>query len=335
MSTNMTNNLELSAPWISNNETSILPDTTDYEFVDFLQLPSDTMETFMELGTIPEVKSEEHNNLSMDENDLLMDIMSEIGIGSPSASETSVCDMESTQSLIDEVETYLQNVEEPRRDVTAPLSIKTNQANALMPEVKKSETDKIFDALTTGKVYHEDAATKDLDLKNAFTTSVTGEDGRQVIIIIAPPSSPPTSIENVRVTASPASPNFSLSPSAVPSPLSPGMNSDDSDWSPAVVAGNNNISKQQRKKYQRKVRSVYPPVNPYPREKKERKKAQNRTAAYKYREKKKAEWEKVDMELDELMTKNSLLKKKVSDMELELRCLKKLMMETGLGDYIR
>ena len=328
----MTNNMELSAPWISSNETtSILPDSSNYEFVDFLQLPSDTMEAFMELGTIPEVKLEEHQNLNMDENDLLMDIMSEIGIGSPSASETSVCDMESTQSLIDEVETYLQTVEEPRTEVTAPLSINTNP----VMESKKSETDKIFDALTTGKVYHEDTVAQDLDLENAFTTSVTGKDGQQVIIIIAPPSSPSSSINNVRVVPSPpASPNFSLSPSAVPSPLSPGMNSDDSDWSPAVVAGNTNISKQ-RKKYQRKVRSVYPPVTPYPKEKKERKKAQNRTAAYKYREKKKAEWDKVDQELDEVIAKNSQLKKQVSDMEVELRCLKKLMMETGLADYIR
>merc|ERR1712127_219735 len=160
-------------------------------------------------------------------------------------------------------------------------------------------------------VYHEDAVAPDLDLENAFTTSVTGKDGQQVIIIIAPPSSPSSSINNVRVVPSPpASPNFSLSPSAVPSPLSPGMNSDDSDWSPAVVAGNTNISKQ-------------------------RKKAQNRTAAYKYREKKKAEWDEVDQELDEVIAKNSQLKKQVSDMEVELRCLKKLMMETGLADYIR
>lgn len=332
MSTNMTNNMELSAPWIYSNETSILPDSSNYEFADFLQLPSDTMEAFMELGTIPEVKQEEHQNINMDENDLLMDIMSEIGIGSPSASETSVCDMESTQSLIDEVETYLQTVEEPRTEVTAPLTINTNP----VMEEEKSETDKIFDALTTGKVYHEDALTPDLDFGNAYTTSVTGKDGQQVIIIIAPPSSPPSSMNKVRVAAPPASPNFSLSPSAVPSPLSPGMNSDDSDWSPAVVAGNTNISKQQqRKKYQRKVRSVYPPVTPYPKEKKERKKAQNRTAAYKYREKKKAEWDKVDQELDEVIAKNSQLKKQVSDMEVELRCLKKLMMETGLADYIR
>lgn len=352
MSTNMSNNLsELSAaPWISTTESSfILPDP-DYEFVDFLQLPSDTMETFMELGTIPEVKSEETTNLAMDENDLLMDIMSEIGIGSPdsSSSSSTVCDLESTQSLIDEVETYLQTVEEKvPRDVTTPLKIntaipmdqgpKTSRLSQPKSMDKKSETDKIFDALTSGKVYHEDQDTKDLDFKNAFTTSVTGEDGQQVIIIIAPPSSPPPLIRNTAVTPPPVSPNFSLSPSAVPSPLSPGMASDDSDWSPAVVAGNTTprTTGKQRKKYERKVRTAYPPVTPYPKEKKERKKAQNRTAAYKYREKKKAEWDKVDQELDELTERNASLKKRVSDMEVELRCLKKLMMETGLGDYIR
>lgn len=326
MNTNLeqTSSLELSAPWISTEECAIIPDSSDYEFVDFLQLPSDTMETFMELGNIEEVKQEENTDLLTEENDILMDIMSEIGIaGSP---DSSVSDMESTQSLIDEVENYLKTVEPLTVDVTDhlkvtdPLKVADN-LKVNTTEVK-SETDKIFDALTTGNVIQEDMS--NLDFKNAFTTSVVGEDGKKVIIIIAPPASPPSNL------SPPASPNFNLSPSSVPSPLSPGAGSD-GDWSPSAVAGSTIISKQ-RKKYQRKVRSS-PPVTPYPKEKKERKKAQNRSAAWKYREKKKAEFDAVDSELEGLMQRNNTLKKKMSDMEVELKCLKKLMVETGLGHY--
>jgi len=323
MNTNLerTSYLELSAPWISTEECSILPDSTNYEFADFLQLPSDTMETFMELGNIEEVKEEENTDLLTEENDILMDIMSEIGIaGSP---DSSVSDMESTQSLIDEVESYLQTVEPLTVDVTDHLKVEDNlKVNTSEVKSEKSETDKIFDALTTGNVIQEDVS--NLDFKNAFTTSVVGEDGKKVIIIIAPPASPPSTI------LPPASPNFNLSPSSVPSPLSPGAGSD-GDWSPSAVAGST-ITSPQRKKYQRKIKTS-PPVTPYPKEKKERKKAQNRSAAWKYREKKKAEFDAVDSELESLMQRNNTLKRKMSDMEVELKCLKKLMVETGLGHY--
>jgi len=87
-----------------------------------------------------------------------------------------------------------------------------------------------------------------------------------------------------------------------------------------------------KKKYQRS-KPPTPPTGPYPLEKKERKKAQNRTAAFRYREKKKSELDVVENELEELTVKNEELQNKLSEMETEARLLKKLMIEAGLGRY--
>merc|ERR1711963_1241403 len=79
-----------------------------------------------------------------------------------------------------------------------------------------------------------------------------------------------------------------------------------------------------KKKYQRK-KPPTPPMGPYPLEKKERKKAQNRTAAFRYREKKKGEQNTVEEELELLATRNKELRAKLTEMETEARLLKKLM----------
>merc|ERR1719186_313169 len=63
------------------------------------------------------------------------------------------------------------------------------------------------------------------------------------------------------------------------------------------------------------------------------KKAQNRTAAFRYREKKKSEQDVIDEELELLATKNNVLKDKLTEMETEFKYLKKLMIEAGLGRY--
>lgn len=91
-------------------------------------------------------------------------------------------------------------------------------------------------------------------------------------------------------------------------------------------------SRPNKKKYARS-KPPQPPTGPYPTEKKERKKAQNRTAAFRYREKKKSEQEMIDDELELLTTKNGILKDKLTEMETEFRYLKKLMTEAGLGRY--
>merc|ERR1712130_951082 len=87
-----------------------------------------------------------------------------------------------------------------------------------------------------------------------------------------------------------------------------------------------------KKKYARS-KPPQPPTGPYPIEKKERKKAQNRTAAFRYREKKKNEQDGVDTELENLSQKNIILREKLTEMETEFKYLKKLMTEAGLGQY--
>ena len=53
-----------------------------------------------------------------------------------------------------------------------------------------------------------------------------------------------------------------------------------------------------------------------------------------YREKKKAEQDAADMELTQLFDKNAELKRRLAEMEVEAKCLKKLMIDTGLGQYL-
>jgi len=87
-----------------------------------------------------------------------------------------------------------------------------------------------------------------------------------------------------------------------------------------------------RKKYAR-TKQPTAPTGPYPTDKKERKKAQNRTAAFRYREKKKTELDDVDLELERLSNRNVVLREKMAEMETEFKYLKKLMTEAGLGHY--
>merc|ERR1711963_478091 len=104
------------------------------------------------------------------------------------------------------------------------------------------------------------------------------------------------------------------------------------EWSPSPASLASPPSQNKpRKKY---ARSKPPkaPVGPYPTDKKERKKAQNRTAAFRYREKMKSQQD-VEEELEELEEKNNNLKQKLMEMETEFKYLKKLMIEAGLGKY--
>lgn len=276
---------------------------------EFLQLPSD-MESFMELGSIPEVTED------------LSSLLEEAGLMSP-ASNFSDESLESTQSLIDEVEHYLQTV--------------SGESTKVEGRVEGSDqADRIFRALTSGNVVQEAECMEELDLSNAYTTTVTGQDGENVIIIIAPPS-PPT-WEPSPSSWEPASPSYTMSPAYTMSPrsvLSPSPSSGfsydtDADWSPSTACSPVSRAPRVRRKYERKVRAA-PPSGHYPKEKKERKKAQNRSAAYKYREKKKAEQDKVGTELDQLIDRNIVLKKRLADMEIEVKCLKRLINEAGLG----
>jgi len=65
-------------------------------------------------------------------------------------------------------------------------------------------------------------------------------------------------------------------------------------------------------------------------ERRERKKAQNRLAATRYREKKRKEKESKMDQMKELLDKNGDLKKKVGDLQQEIHYLKKLMVDIGI-----
>merc|ERR1719273_2209241 len=152
-------------------------------------------------------------------------------------------------------------------------------------------------------------------LNNPINSGLVTAEGQNVIIIIAPSS--PT--ESVATTDS--DPEWS--------PKSPGP------VSPAQLSQLSRRPEQTktRKKYARAKPPCPPSVTPYPADKKERKKAQNRTAAFRYREKKKSEQDLAEEELEALADKNRQLQGRLGEMETEFRYLKKLMVEAGLGKY--
>lgn len=307
--------------WLESQQPSEDVYLTDLEyqnadFIDLLAASSD-MESFMELDSIEEVKEEEEEVKAALSN-LLPDLLTQVGINNGAVHASSCPTTEdTTQSLIEEVETYLQSV-------SGGVSTSSLQESWTSDPVKEEvdEADRIFEALTTGNVVHQ--AEEELNLEEALSTSVISADGENVIIILAPSPPPPTTDDAIPTVPSPA-PSFTLPTSpSYDAALSPAQSDPDAEWSPA------NLSRavaKPRKKYERKVRAK-PPTGPYPLEKKARKMAQNRSAAFKYRERKKAEQDAVDEELERLFDRNAYLKKKMSDMEIQVRCLKQLMTET-------
>merc|ERR1711874_935817 len=310
------------------------------DFMDFdLDLSSESMSTFLEMEQIPEVKPDpqmgrpsviiKKQPAKTTAQPILSDIMSNCGIftepindfcpteescasiASPSSTHS---EMEQNQELIDELEEFFIKV-----------------------DGNPTVADEILSALTTVKVVENNNTLTMEDLNNAYTTSLVAEDGQNVIIIIAPSS--PADFDSFLEPVSPSefkdplnSPIFTID--------SDSRSDTDPDWSPSPASDTSfstsilSPPKQtvHRKKYARS-KPPQPPSGPYPVEKKERKKAQNRTAAFRYREKKKSEQDMIDEELELLSTKNNVLKDKLTEMETEFKYLKKLMTEAGLGRY--
>jgi len=235
---------------------------------------------------------------------------------SPASSLDS--DMESHQNLIDELEEFFGSPTVVDEEASKDLELLTKTSVVCQPDPNS-----ILDALVTGQVFNNNGGvqltnkSQESLYDNQITSCVT-EDGQNVIIIIAPPS--PTA----SVTSSPVSPatssSYDTDPEWVPSPTNNSLSSSP-PTKPTV-----------RRKYQR-IKPLVPPSGPYPVEKKERKKAQNRTAAFRYREKKKGEMDEVENELEQLSSRNGELRNKLSEMETEARLLKKLMTEAGLGRF--
>jgi len=327
------------------------------QWIEDIQLSSDSMASLLELQEIKEVKSEpvsirtsvikspikkKKSNPADLGNILLNCGIEDIGmydtttisyepVASPSNS-SEVSEMEQNQELIDELEEFFIKTE------GSPTNIEETLVESVKPQPPTTPTpinhESILKALSSGNVLNTEEMITEDDLNNAYTTSVTTEDGQNVIIIIAP--------NNPKEAQSPAQ-----SPIHVSSP-SPSNSSDyessyetDPEWAPSPISTIQNgayptseimQSKAPRKKYARS-KPLTPPTGPYPTDKKERKKAQNRTAAFRYREKKKSEQDDVELEMEKLAERNVVLREKLTEMETEFKYLKKLMIEAGLGKY--
>merc|ERR1712037_661003 len=204
---------------------------------------------------------------------------------------------ESTMSLFQELEDFFGS----------PTELWTEEGSRGLDLVTKTSVtakspNSILEALASGEVYmpnDQEFTLTEEALKGAVSTTCVTEDGQNVIIIVAPPSPAHSS-------SSPAHSTIYASDT-------------DPEWVPSPCSSLRTISTESRtlkKKYQRN-KPPTPPVGPYPVEKRERKKAQNRTAAFRYREKKKGEQNTVEDELELLALKNTELRAQLTKMETE------------------
>merc|ERR1711892_521596 len=321
-----------------------------------MELTSDSMSSLLELQEITEVKTDPipppQQRASVIKSPIkkkakptdLTNIMIDCGIEETGMYDTNInqyeylqspgetsgsSEMEQNQELIDDLEDFFiqtegspTNIEESDNQVT---SVVQNSTNQIKSGHLNHET--ILKAPSSGNVLNSQLFSQE-DLKDAYTTSMTTEDGQNVIIIIAP--------------SSPKEPSSPLqSPIHLTTCPSPSITSDyettyetDTEWVPSPMNNEQNFypsenseTKIVKKKYSRS-KPPTAPTGPYPSDKKERKKAQNRTAAFRYRGK-----IKVDLELEELSKRNVILREKMTEMETEFKYLKTLMTEAGLGKY--
>merc|ERR1719334_2964735 len=145
-----------------------------------------TMSLFQELEEVEEVKEEETTTNSS----LLSNLINQCGIpleeqqekiATPSSPSNSMnSDMESHQSLIEELEEFFGS----------PTNIESEQGSRGLDLVAKTPNS-ILDALASGEVYmpqDQDFTLTEEVLQGAVSTTCVTEDGQNVIIIVAPPS---------------------------------------------------------------------------------------------------------------------------------------------------
>merc|ERR1711899_131237 len=278
------------------------------------------MTLFQELEEVEEVKEE-----TTADSALLSNLISSCGI--PSEQEATIFPCSPANSMNSDMETHQNLIEELEDFFGSPTNLGTEEGSRGLDLVTKTSVaakspNSILEALASGEAYmpnNQEFTLTEETLKGAVSTTCVTEDGQSVIIIVAPPSPahPNSSPVHSNIYASDTDPEWVPSPCSSVSPSSPLR----------TIATE---SRTLKKKYQRK-KPPTPPTGPYPVEKRERKKAQNRTAAFRYREKKKGEQNTVEDELELLATRNKELRAKLTEMETEARLLKKLMTESGLG----
>ncbi|TRY68703.1 hypothetical protein TCAL_02459 [Tigriopus californicus] len=252
-----------------------------------------------------------------------------------------------TQTLISEMEEFLVAHETQSVDNSLDSSV-----DSLSPKVGN---DRILDDLMTGNVtvdfkesQNNTSVLKGIEQSLSGCMSINNiseiitEDGQKIVIVIANDSfdNVPSPSGNTLTDQSAPSPVplSMLAPSpqssyASPSPASTfSDDTADSDWSPST--NDEAPGKQVRKTIGARAAKR----GPYKRsthstnikDKKERKKLQNVEAARRYRDKKKNEQSTIETEESILEKRNLTLQGKVSDIESEIKTLKKLMVELGL-----
>jgi len=320
--------------WLTDSET--FQNVEDFHFGEDSIIESSDLETSLkEISNIPEVQVDE----SEDDENIKMSVLQEFfpDLGLPEDT------FETNKELIADVENYLTSVSGESTkiedswqlsDLTAPTTAAPIKSEYALSSEAALCADSIFESLIKGEVFEEMQTDDVKEIPSSFTA--VRADGEKVIIVIAPPTKtlsavdlPQPEIKTDRIMLAPPSPAVSSISAMSPGMLSSSAAESDAEWQPS-----DGEVKRPRKKYERKVPTRRPKAEPYPRNKVERKKAQNRTAAWKYREKKKAEQDEVNQELNLLLDKNVDLKKRLSDMELQAKCLKQLMAEAGMGYLI-
>merc|ERR1719300_1928876 len=284
-----------------------------------LDLNSETMISFLEMENVQEVETVEKKQVFKEQvtrPSVIMKPMKEVKKEAKVANLADIltsCGIE--YDLVDSPE---------HSPVQSPSSIHSDMELEKTQELIDELEDFFMKTDGTPTVVDEEVTDTNItmeELNNAVTTNMMTEDGQNVVIVIAP-SSPSESL-------------VSISQDSIPSPRNSPRYTQDSDpeWSPSPASVSSPPGPMRpRKKYARS-KPPQAPTGPYPTDKKERKKAQNRTAAFRYREKMKKQEDSVEEELEALEDKNTNLREQLSEMETEFKYLKKLMMEAGLGSY--
>jgi len=306
--------------------------------------------------------------------------------GFESANSSALMEVEDTQNLIEEMESFLLQHEEEKKPalVQVPAVVPTGldlleqvmeevemmpvkeEAPADLSAQESEQAEAILDALIKGdlttdfessinnaavEIVDETATTittlpiaaAPVNSKPAKTPIFSGinnisevitADGQKIVIVIANDMPGQVSdFSQIKAQVAASIPNIKAAP-VVLQQSETEEDTSDSDWSPNSPAASNTkknpvkgvttgrIAKQ-RGPYSKRAHATV-------KDKKERKKLQNVEAARRYRDKKKSEQSGVETVEEVLDNKNKALKGQLSEMENELKTLKKLMTELGL-----
>jgi hypothetical protein len=293
----------------------------------WLEATSD-LQSFMELTDLPEVNETSEEEV-IDIQALISDVeeclqkhepptsielsnntMKEVFVDCPLANST-FCQEETdaAEKLLDELlkgDISLDFDLSMLKDEAAPADeVTPDTSSVIEEEVEDNNTVKV-------EVKTDDSGF--FDMSNV--TQIVTEDGRNIVIFIAPPSPAPAVIEEEAVIA----------PMSVASASS--FDSEDTDWapeSPKITKGRPVVKRSAKRSIGTTKKTPY-----FIKDKKERKKMQNVEAARRYRDKKKAEQSYVETEEEGLTRMNKGLKGQLSELEAEVKTMKKLMMELGI-----